>query len=249
MGVDWDKVGKVKEGIIARFKMLHNDREQMKVVMTHAHEIFKDAGMPEDRIDYILEKWAKYAASEGNNGCVDKGEYGYWCPKGDQWYCKKNCKEEKMDVDTKDCYFDPGCHKLVDWDKIGKAKEGIIARFKMMHNDKEKMQGLMTRVHELFKHAGMPEDRIDYILEKWAKYAASEDNDGCVDKGKYGVWCPKGEKWYCLKNCEDNKPDADGCYDKGEHGVWCPKGDGWYCKENCKDQKKGLDASGCYNKG
>jgi len=169
-------------------------------------------------------------------------------------------KEQSNKVDTKDCFFDKECHKLVDWKKIGELKKGIMARFEHAGDNKEMIWNITHRAHALFKEAGMPEDRIDYILIKWAKYAtqnaAAKEPKDCIDKGPHGVWCPKGDKWYCNKNCEKNKADADGCYDKGEHGLWCPHGDGWYCKEHCpeskpqpKTKKVVLDGQGCYDKG
>merc|ERR1719437_137869 len=126
---------------------------------------------------------------------------------------------------------------------------------------------MMKAVHRILVEAGMPDDRVDYILKKWVKYAYPEafskqnkkpDAQGCYDKGEHGVWCPKGDDWYCAKNCKNGKrdqikPDAKGCYDKGEHGVWCPKGDEWHCVKNCKNNTKKQevkqDAKRCYDKG
>jgi hypothetical protein len=146
--VDWKKIGEVKGGIFARLKMFRGDKAKTEAVLKRAHEIFKAAGMPEDRIDYILEKWAKSVADE---------------PQSD----------EKA-VDKKDCYFDEACHKLVDWKKIGEAKEGIFARLKWANGDEAKTKMVMQRAHEIFKAAGVPEDRIDPILQKWAKYIADK---------------------------------------------------------------------------
>merc|ERR1719446_1790100 len=123
---------------------------------------------------------------------------------------------------------------------------------KRIGGDEARTKALMSYAHEQFKDAGMPEDRIDYILKKWAKNAVEDDDQGCIDKGKYGVWCPKGDEWYCKKNCEkEKKPkrevDEDGCIDKGRLGYWCPNGNGgWYCEKNCGIRP---DANGCYDKG
>ena len=122
------------------------------------------------------------------------------------------------------------------------------------------LQILREEVHRVFVQAGMPDDRVDYILEKWVKYMYPEaleeaadrvDKNGCYDKGIYGVWCPKGDGWQCVKNCKKkdsalrsafrskikNGPDEKGCYDKGRYGVWCPKADGWQCVKNCKEER------------
>jgi len=64
---------------------------------------------------------------------------------------------------------------LVDWSKIAKVKDGVLARMKATQGDEESMNKLMKVVHEMFKEAGMPDDRIDYILEKWAKYVADRE--------------------------------------------------------------------------
>merc|ERR1719394_1544928 len=128
----------------------------------------------------------------------------------------------------------------------------------------------------MFVQAGVPDDRVNYILEKWVKYVYPEALDepaehkkGCYDKGSYGVWCPKGDGWQCVKNCKKKdlqirskatnfEADEKGCYDKGKHGVWCPKGDGWQCIKNCDKKdfrlqseatKMEADEKGCYDKG
>merc|ERR1719343_183130 len=109
-------------------------------MMERMHQMIGKAGMPDDRVDYILKKWLKQAYPEAfdkkeikpdANGCYDKGEHGVWCPKGDDWYCVKNCKDkgESEDIKTKeidpmDCYFDAECRNKVDWDKVGEFKKG-----------------------------------------------------------------------------------------------------------------------------
>lgn len=168
--VDWKQIEKLKMGILARMKAAVGDDAKMKDLLARAHELFKKAGMPEDRIDYMLWKWTKYAA-------------------------KEEATHAKI-VDTKDCYFDAECHKLVDWKKIGDLKQGILARMKFMQGDEAKMKGLMEHAHSLFKDAGMPEDRIDYILEKWAKYVAGEPASHSHGSG---AAC-KGARANCLQN-------------------------------------------------
>lgn len=81
------------------------------------------------------------------------------------------CPEPSQD---KDCYFDEECHAKVNWDKIKKIKEGFFAKIKTIkQNDSadEVKARYIKSAHKLFLEAGMPDDRIDYILEKWVKAA------------------------------------------------------------------------------
>jgi len=200
--VDWGKIGKVKRGIMSRLKFYQADEAKMKFVMTRAHQLFKDAGMPEDRIDYILKKWSKYAATHkskpsgawractiAKTKCMKEGQKVVDGRCGFIWRkCGEEVKEhagEKKEGDTKDCYFDKECHKLVDWDKIGKVKDGIMGRMKMFQGDDVKMKALITHAQQLFKDAGMPEDRINYILKKWETYAAGEKKKEADTKDCY----------------------------------------------------------------
>lgn len=168
--VDWKKVGNMKDAVMARMKWaMENDKSRLKNIMTNTHKVFTEAGMPEDRIDYMLEKWLKYVAENNDN----------------------TEKPSEKNVDTKDCYFDEECHKLVNWEKIGKMKEGILARMRLFKGDDAKMKNMMTKAHELFKEAGMPDDRIDYILEKWAKGVPKEHFHEACAKARFN--CIKGE--------------------------------------------------------
>jgi len=162
-------------------------------------------------------------------GCYDKGEHGVWCPRGDTWQCVKNCKDEEEQrisssnsSDTKDCYFDPECHKLVDWSKIRKIKSRIFARLLNMREKQnpEGVKPMMQKIHAMLAEARMPDDRADYILAKWVKSAYPE---------------------VLREMSQEIQPDARGCYDKGADGVWCPRGDAWYCLKNCKDEQKRRD--------
>jgi len=148
--VDWNMIGSVKEGFFARAKLLEEQRDTagVKQLMGRTHGIFAKAGMPEDRIDYILAKWVKFVYP----AAFEAGEKG--------------------PVDEKDCYFDKDCHGKVDWEKIGSVKRGFFMRVKLLakqHNTAG-VKELMGRMHGIFAKAGMPEDRIDYILAKWARF-------------------------------------------------------------------------------
>merc|ERR1712151_1153752 len=240
--VDWSKVGKIKMGFFIRLKSMRKmkDTTRLKPMLQKIHQMFVEAGMPENRVDYTLEKWVKHIYPEAfeekttdiapdSEGCYDKGEDGVWCPKGDDWYCMKNCKgkqkkqidQAKM-VDKNDCYFDSECHKLVNWGQVGRIKMGFLARLKYMQKkqDVTKVRPLMDKVRLMFVDAGMPDDRAEYVLEKWAKSVFPEaldektpevasDSKDCFDKGQHGVWCPKGKDWYCVRNCQAEQKRED----------------------------------------
>jgi hypothetical protein len=73
---------------------------------------------------------------------------------------------EKKEVDTKDCYFDEECHKLVDWDMVTETKMGFFARAKELKG-REELRPLAVGLKERLVKAGMPEDRAWYIVKKW----------------------------------------------------------------------------------
>jgi hypothetical protein len=67
-----------------------------------------------------------------------------------------------------DCYFDPECHKLVDWDGVGELKMGVFGRLSAMKNmteAKPMAAGVRARLVEL----GVPEDRADFLVANWIK--------------------------------------------------------------------------------
>jgi len=78
--------------------------------------------------------------------------------------------------DTKDCFFDEECHAKVDWEKITELKLGFFERLRQLqkHNDKAGVPTMMQKLHNLFAEAGMPDNRIDYIIEKWVKFVYPE---------------------------------------------------------------------------
>jgi hypothetical protein len=78
--------------------------------------------------------------------------------------------------DTKDCFYDEECHAKVDWHKITELKLGFFKRLRQLqkHNDKAGVPTLMQKLHNLFAEAGMPDNRIDYIIEKWVKFVYPE---------------------------------------------------------------------------
>jgi len=145
--VDWEKIGAIKRMFFAYFKT-ERSPEEVEASMERARRGFVQAGMPEDRIDYILKKWMKTAGP----------------------------KEDPKKIDQKDCYFDKACHDKVDWEKIGEVKKGFFARLKYYkeQNDSRAVRTLVEKTRPLFSAAGMPADRIDYILNKWVKYVYPE---------------------------------------------------------------------------
>jgi len=102
---------------------------------------------------------------EGHRGTVDRN--------GDiLWFNGYTSRKERTEITKKgeleDCYFDPECHRLVDWDGVGELKMGVFGRLKMLKNlDEAKpvVAGLHARLVEL----GVPEDRADYIVTNWMK--------------------------------------------------------------------------------
>lgn len=131
--VNWDSVTNLKEGFFAR----------SKVLFARSHQAFAVAGVPEDRIDYILLKWMK-SLDPALPKDADKGK-----------------------VDTKDCYFDEECHGKVDWKQVATVKMGFFGRLKV----------LLGSMRRALAGAGMPEDRIDFILFKWLRFIGSGEAD------------------------------------------------------------------------
>lgn len=79
-------------------------------------------------------------------------------------------------VDKTDCFFDPECHAKADWDKVGALKKTMFSQMKGMQasNDVDGGMKLLNNMHDGFEAAGVPEDRIDYILTKWVEYGYPE---------------------------------------------------------------------------
>merc|ERR1712072_1186095 len=106
-----------------------------------------------------------------DGGKVLEGRCGdVWEKCGSEWEAHKGAMDKKG-VDTKDCFFDKECHDKVDWTQITKLKEGIFGRLKIwkQQQDKNAVREMIPKVHKMFADAGMPDDRIDYILVKWVK--------------------------------------------------------------------------------
>lgn len=257
--VDWSQIAKMKEVFFSHLKKLKEEGSRdVKPAMIRMHRGFAQAGMPEDRIDYILMKWLKYVypealdkpdeapavktkASDGEcekakffgetalkgcqqcakaypghaDGCMACGKKcRSECPTGSDFSCFKggaflrchmSCMREEPHVtpagimwakaaernraihekqglqedhplsfyavDKKDCYFDKDCYAKVDWSMVEKMKNGFFARLKLLKekNDVRAVRNLFVRAHPIFAKAGIPDDRIDYMLAKWVK--------------------------------------------------------------------------------
>jgi len=204
--VDWDKISEIKNGFFGRLKIFKEKEEVLekgnsaaiKEMMVKVHAMFREAGMPEDRIDFIITKWVKSTypealedeVGEERKGwkmctvakklCVKDGQKVFqdrcemmWHKCGEEVKAHKTAEEEKKP----DCYFDKDCHAKVDWAKITQVKEGFFARMKNLkrkeemkeHDDAVAIKKMMSSVHIMFMEAGMPEDRVDHILVKWVK--------------------------------------------------------------------------------
>jgi hypothetical protein len=101
-------------------------------------------------------------------------------------------KEEKKEVDKKDCYFDEECHKLVDWDMVTRVKMGFFSRAKMTE-DKAAVQGMHDGLRARLVKAGVPEDRVDYIVDKWMKSATGEKQAPAAAAASDSEVCAKYE--------------------------------------------------------
>jgi hypothetical protein len=79
----------------------------------------------------------------------------------------------KQMVDLTDCYFDAVCHPKVNWDEVKVMKEEFFSQLKIMREagaaNSDSGVKFLERMHDGFKEAGVPEDRIDYILTKWVE--------------------------------------------------------------------------------
>ena len=78
--------------------------------------------------------------------------------------------------DTKDCYFDKECHAKVNWEYVGMLKQRFFEGMKQAkeQNSPQEVDAMLMRMHRGFLKAGMPEDRIDYILTKWVRFLYPE---------------------------------------------------------------------------
>jgi len=92
--------------------------------------------------------------------------------------CHKQCmgKFDRGKTDFEDCYFDPPCNEKVDWKKIGEIKGGFFARLELMHKsgNTTALEDMLKKVHDIFAEAGVPQDRINYILTKWVEHSLPE---------------------------------------------------------------------------
>jgi hypothetical protein len=102
----------------------------------------------------------------------------------------------KHGVDKTDCYFDPECHSKVDWKKVGEMKQRFFTALKTMEEKKDVAGGeaLLLRMHAGIAQAGVPEDRIDYILTKWVEYIYPQllDSHSKANITISGFGCPNG---------------------------------------------------------
>jgi len=83
-------------------------------------------------------------------------------------------KREKLP--SEDCYFDPECHKLVDWELVTEAKTSFFARSKQLASRGD-VRALAAELRAELVKAGVPEDRVGYIVTKWVKAAVKDFKD------------------------------------------------------------------------
>jgi len=72
---------------------------------------------------------------------------------------------------SEDCYFDPECHKLVDWALVTEAKTSFFARPGFGR------PGFAAGLRAELVKAGVPVDRVGYIVTKWVKAAVKDFKD------------------------------------------------------------------------
>ena len=89
--LDWEKLGKIKEGFFARLKHAkeQNNPGAVKPMWEKVHVMFAEAGMLSNRIDYILTKWVRFVYPE---------------------FFGLDEAKKQLKPDQKDCYFDPDCY-------------------------------------------------------------------------------------------------------------------------------------------
>ena len=56
----------------------------------------------------------------------------------------------------------------------GHAHDQLSVPFRAKATGARAVKSMMERVHQILLQAGMPEDRIDYILTKWVQYVYPE---------------------------------------------------------------------------
>jgi len=146
--VNWDKIKLLKEGFFAKLKALKQKdaADEVKALIESARKIFLEAGMPDNRVEHILEKWVKTAYP------------GALAP-----------SKDSLSDEQQDCFFDKECHSKVDWEKVAKIKEGLAARFDhgVMKTGRDSTERTMTAVQKMLAEAGVPDDRVRYIASKW----------------------------------------------------------------------------------
>merc|ERR1712139_315916 len=89
------------------------------------------SGVPEDRADFTVTNWIKAVFKD---------------------YKPAPASPTEAPVNKKgDCYFDPECHKLVDWEKVGQMKMGVFGKLKKMKLAEEQGKDSSTLIEEKLK--------------------------------------------------------------------------------------------------
>jgi len=97
---------------------------------------------------------------------------------------------------------------------IAKMKAFFFMKLKAMktHGQDESMESLLSRMHQQFADAGMPDDRIDYILGKWLhyKYPEALDTKETPNVVIQGFNCANGYGQFVNQEYEYKGVTADG---------------------------------------
>ena len=72
-----------------------------------------------------------------------------------------------------DCYFNPECHKLVDWDGVTAAKMSFFSSSKQPDKLGE-VRSLAAELQAQSAKAGVPEDSVGYMVSKWVNAAVKD---------------------------------------------------------------------------
>lgn len=147
----------------------------MNWVKSKYPDAFKDLHDQEVLAGEMNKEFGWTVCKNAKMKCMRKGIKVMEGPCGAAWEkCEMEAKAhaEEKKVDTRDCYFDNECHKKVNWEKVGETKSHFLSRlvFYRQHGGFSMIKRLIGNAHQDLVQAGMPADRIGYILTKWLKF-------------------------------------------------------------------------------
>jgi len=143
-------------------------------------------------------------------------------------------------VDRTDCYFDKECHAKVDWDKVTESKKVFFEKLKILKGTKDttEVQHFLTGMHERFASAGMPEDRVDYMMTKWLESMYPEALEAKSSIIVSGFTCDNGygqdinQKYMYQGLSKDGRPFYRGATNP-DHYIYYDK----YCADDTREPR------------